>query len=546
MRLRSSTHRSPFLRAALPTSTALAAVLASSTGCTRAVGVDLQVVEPCGQDNQALNGVSSFRMISRGADPEGVVAFTSSSPQSLAMGLGDKVVVSVEAYSDDITVGADPNVPGVLPKAVGRTPPLAVGASTTSVSGVVMVGKVDSFGAPRSVDGECTTMSSGRHGHTVTWVPKHNKVLIFGGASWTADGSEGFLKSAEVYDPATGTFAELPAPANARAYHTATALPDGRVLIAGGFSVLNGGTAPLGSAVLVDVNAPDPYVQVIRLRAPRAHHTATLLPDVGLIAIIGGCTGFSLADGCGPDSAAGGSTNIVPSIEVIEVDNITDESEAAAGQLTTPRAMHAAVGFPSNATGFIAVAGGLNDSGPLRGVEFIQIGGGSFVNAGAVPTALPEAVVRHQMVAVDSTRLAITGGQTAAPAGRLGATAAATAATVVCDTTDLQAACAAGPVLGAPRYGHAMARMQDGSLLVLGGVTTGASAEVLRGSRGAPPAWAPTGALAEDGRDRAAFTLLGGDTVADGFMNQIFYSGGFTADGAAKATSTNTDIYFGK
>jgi hypothetical protein len=278
-----------------------------------------------------------------------------------------------------------------------------------------------------------------------------------------------------------------------------------------------------------------------RLRAPRAHHTATLLADVGLVGIIGGCTGFSLADGCGPDSASGGSTNIVPSIEVINIDELSDQSEAAAAQLTTPRAMHTAVGVLSGGAGLIAIAGGLNDTGALRGVEFIQVGGGSLVSAGAVATALPEALVRHQMVQLDDSRFVITGGQTLAPAGRLSATAPATAAKVICDKTDASAACANGPAMTTTRYGHAMAQLRDRTLVVIGGVSgSGTTAEALRGS-----AWTPTTGTLAVARDRAAFTLLGGESGDAAFINQVFYSGGFTADGGTKRTSSSTDIYFG-
>ncbi|MBM4279761.1 MAG: hypothetical protein FJ137_03105 [Deltaproteobacteria bacterium] len=541
-----------FARPMLHVAATLLPLTLGAAGCSRLVAVDLTLAEPCGQENQALNGVSSFRIVSSGAEPDGVVAFTSDQPQTLQMGLGDKVVITVEAYADDITAGGDPTAPSVLPKAAGATMPLAIGAETDAVKGVVLIGKVDSFGAPRGAGGSCTAMTNGaavpgRHGHTATYLPKVNKVLLFGGAVWTPDGAEAFLKSAEVYDPATGTFSALPAPANARAYHTATALPDGRVLILGGFSVLNGTTAPLGSGLLVDVNADNTYVKVIRMRVPRAHHTATLLDDVGLVGIIGGCTGYSLADGCAPDRASGGSTTaLTPSVEYVNVEDVGDETLAAAGNLSGGRAMHTAVAFPGGAAGFIAVAGGLNGVGALDTLELVPLAGGSFGDGLVTTGRLPEPLVRHQMVVVGDKTIALTGGQTQASNGILNPAAPASAKATVCDLTLGAGTCNQWADMTSTRFGHAMARLRDGSLLVVGGVSpAGATAEVLRVvPEASAPTWVPTAGPLAVARDRAAFALLGGDDSLDGFVNQVLYSGGHSTV-APYVTSSLTDIYFG-
>ena len=71
-------------------------------------------------------------------------------------------------------------------------------------------------------------MATKRVYHTATLL-KTGKVLIVGG--W--DGSN-TLASAELYDPATQTFAPTSGMITPRHSHTATLLADGRVLIAGG------------------------------------------------------------------------------------------------------------------------------------------------------------------------------------------------------------------------------------------------------------------------------------------------------------------------
>jgi hypothetical protein len=69
-----------------------------------------------------------------------------------------------------------------------------------------------------------------RSGHTATLLP-NGKVLIAGGYTGSVQ-----LASAELYDPATGTFARTGDMTTARAGNTAVLLPNGKVLILGGVS----------------------------------------------------------------------------------------------------------------------------------------------------------------------------------------------------------------------------------------------------------------------------------------------------------------------
>ena len=64
--------------------------------------------------------------------------------------------------------------------------------------------------------------------HTATLLPS-GKVLVAGGYD---DG--GTLSSAELYDPASGTWTATGSLGTARYDHTATLLPSGKVLVAGG------------------------------------------------------------------------------------------------------------------------------------------------------------------------------------------------------------------------------------------------------------------------------------------------------------------------
>jgi Galactose oxidase, central domain len=79
-------------------------------------------------------------------------------------------------------------------------------------------------------------MGLGRERHTATLLAD-GRVLIVGGVGEpAADFSDTAVTEAEIWDPATGSFSSAGQDAAGRALHTATLLPDGRVLITGGFT----------------------------------------------------------------------------------------------------------------------------------------------------------------------------------------------------------------------------------------------------------------------------------------------------------------------
>ncbi len=82
-------------------------------------------------------------------------------------------------------------------------------------------------------------MLSSRVGHTLTLLPS-GQVLAAGGETDSCSANScyfaGSLPTAELYDPASGTFSATGSMTMARDGHTATLLNDGRVLVAGGLS----------------------------------------------------------------------------------------------------------------------------------------------------------------------------------------------------------------------------------------------------------------------------------------------------------------------
>ncbi|MFD0153749.1 Kelch repeat-containing protein [Streptomyces sp. NPDC055721] len=141
-------------------------------------------------------------------------------------------------------------------------------------------------------------MGRARCGHSATLLPG-GRVLVAGGIDRRSRDSDGTLASAEVYDPAGGgrwtATGEL---ADARAHHPAVALPDGGVLVAGGWAVTD--RSGSGSAALAYCERYDPgtgtWAATAAFAAPRAGHQLTPLPDGSVLATGGGPGG-----GIGPD-----------------------------------------------------------------------------------------------------------------------------------------------------------------------------------------------------------------------------------------------------
>jgi hypothetical protein len=127
-----------------------------------------------------------------------------------------------------------------------------------------------------------------RAGHASA-VLKDGKVLVTGGAI-----GDKLVAAAEIWDPATGAFSPTGDMTEPRAFHTATTLDDGRVLLTGGGSINTTGGETVPPSVTAELFDPatGTFTRTGDMALGRAVHMAVKLDD-GRVLIVGGSTGDS-------------------------------------------------------------------------------------------------------------------------------------------------------------------------------------------------------------------------------------------------------------
>jgi hypothetical protein len=128
------------------------------------------------------------------------------------------------------------------------------------------------------------SMSTARAAHTATLLP-NGKVLITGGLNG--------LATAEIYDPDSKTFTPTSAMSATRANHAATLLPNGKVFIVGGYSSAAG--ADLASAEVYDP-ATGRFSPTGPMATAREGGGAILLRNGKVLVTGGGIEGTAIAE----------------------------------------------------------------------------------------------------------------------------------------------------------------------------------------------------------------------------------------------------------
>jgi hypothetical protein len=206
--------------------------------------------------------------------------------------------------------------------------------------------------------------------HTATLL-NTGKVLVVGGG----DPPE----IAELYDPNTGKFSQTGSLETARAYHTATLLGDGRVLITGG--VFGSG---LNEAELFDLNTGKFTRTSGDMTVARQLHAATLLKN-GKVLLSGG-----IDDGSNPIISA-------------EIFDPSTQTFSATGNMISARFSHTAtllVGGPND--GKVLIVGGATNT-----AERYDPSTGKFTATGN----MADSRFAHTATRINDGRILVAGGQ---------------------------------------------------------------------------------------------------------------------------------------
>jgi len=383
---------------------------------------------------------------------------------------------------------------------------------------------------------QAAPMQNSRTGHTMTLLP-NGQLLVTGGWSSSFNAPNVTYSGVEVYDPSTGTWAPDGPLTTARSGHTATLLPNGKLLVAGGGVIATwAGTSyyssTLSSAEIYDAPGGR-WTATGSMVTSRSYHTASLLTN-RLVVVAGGAdsTSTELYDSSSGTWRGSGSLNIarefhtatvLPNGRVLvaggarfvgptEYVSSTELYDPVAGRWATANSMHDARGAHTATllpTGKVLVAGGIWDvDNPYQtcytesGTELFDSGGGTWTVVNSMTTSR----ALHTATLLPNGKVLVAGG-------------------VGSDFHPLSSAEIYNPANGmwavvnsmtTTRASHTATLLTNGKVLVAGGV--GASAELYDPAGGT---WTATGTMVYARTGHTATLLPGGKVLVAGGAGSI-------------------------
>ena len=303
---------------------------------------------------------------------------------------------------------------------------LITGGSQSSVNPIVPLSSAEIYDPSTGTFTATGNMTMPRQSHTATLLPD-GRVLIAGGSAGPA--SPGALGSAEIYDPSTGAFTATGDMITARNSPTATLLSDGKVLIAGGI----GRSGYLSSAEIYDPSTGS-FTTTAGMtdRSEPPDYASVLLPNGSALITRTAC---AMIDGELYDPHNGTFTQII---------NSTARQTGPSTTLLT--------------NGTVLIAGGdiCDGDGAVANTSLFDTSTGSF----AATATMIHARESHTATLLSDGTVLMTGGS-------IGATGSATAELY---DPSVDGFTTTGNMT-APRTLHTATLLRNGQVLILGGIT---------------------------------------------------------------------------
>ena len=411
----------------------------------------------------------------------------------------------------------DPAVPGLgwVPTTNSMSTPRYIHTATLLTNGWVMINGGTKGGNVASGSAELYkpelnswsptgSMGTARSSQTATLLPD-GRVLVSGGYE-PATGF-GYVASAEIYDPAFGAWTPTASMSTARAFHKATLLLDGGVLVSGGHN----GTAIIPSAEIFDlplVGAQGPAGPA----GPQGPQGATGATGPAGPTGPAGATGETGATGpAGPQGAPGtNGTNGIDGTNGLDGEAGPIGPAGATGQTGLTGAMGA-----TGAQGPQGVAGDAGQTG-AAGADGAVGPQGPIGATGADGAAGPQGLQGEQGATGNQGPQGLAGATGAVgPAGPTGATGAA-GPQGVAGLSGLQYIAGTPATLLKLTTGTAIAMCPSGRSVIGGGSTTGVPAgsnanpaymQVFNSVNSGSTSWSVSGTNAESGGGNRSLTL---------------------------------------
>lgn len=346
-------------------------------------------------------------------------------------------------------------------------------------------------------------MTTPRYGHTIALLP-NGSVLVAGGFSSTGT-TPGATNSAEFYNPATGNFTRNSTTmTTARMGHTATVLPNGLVLLAGG---QNGSVAAFGSAELYSSVTNTFALLTATMATARTNHAAAVLPN-GLVLLMGGI---------GTSGTLGSAEQYDP----VAQNNASETFAALAAAMTTTRSGHTATLLPN---GSVLLAGGQDSSGTiLQSAEIFSSVTQQFTTLAANMT-VPR--TGHTATLLSSGQVLLTGGTPS------GGTSVASAELFNPATNTFSSL---SSTMTTARSGHTATLLPNGEVLLAGGVgSSGATLQSAELYNIESNSFTLTGSMTTPRTNHTATLLANG---------LVLLTGGFGASGSTGAPMNSWESF---